>query len=524
MTHRPLRAVVTLLAAMVTMAIGAASAQAAITTVTNDAAGALQIANAMKSPSANVTGAGFDSAMGAANGTADSPFGNYFPTNGTTWGILTTGDVQQADEDQDNFSSVDTGANDQVRGVSDEDVTIFKVNLTVPQGNNCLRFDFQFLSEEYPDFIGSNVSDSFVAEMDVSNWTTTSGSAPPTAPNNFAFDQNGNPISINTSGPLAMSEAEAAGTTYGGATPLLSASTEVTPGNHVLYLSILDQGDSIYDSAVFLDNLVVGFVPNPQEQCQEGAQQLDYAVTLSPATATNPVGTQHTVTANVTEPDDPAPGKTVFFQVSGANSTSGTAVTNSSGDATFTYTGANAGDDTIVACVDEDDDGNYCEAGEATASASKTWEAANGPAGWMSGEGRLTQGAQTLDYAYIMDCDADKAPRFTGRRNGQKLSVSDVTSMTCSDDPGQEPAVPGAAFDTMVGSGTGKLGSTNVVVEFEFVDGGLDNTDDYARVVVERASNGEVLFEAEAEPIPPYGGGTRLGRNTANPASTPCPC
>ena len=72
------------------------------------------------------------------------------------------------------------------------------------------------------------------------------------APHNFAFDSAGKVISINTAG---FSEAEAAGTTYDGSTPLLRASRPVTPGTHSLYLSVFDQGDSVFDSAAFLDNL-----------------------------------------------------------------------------------------------------------------------------------------------------------------------------------------------------------------------------------------------------------------------------
>ena len=52
-----------------------------------------------------------------------------------------------------------------------------------------------------------------------------------------------------------MRRSLARGTTFDGATRLLRASTKITPGRHRLYLSIFDQGDRIYDSAVFLDNL-----------------------------------------------------------------------------------------------------------------------------------------------------------------------------------------------------------------------------------------------------------------------------
>ena len=78
-------------------------------------------------------------------------------------------------------------------------------------------------------------------------------------------------------------------------------------------------------------------------------------------TAANPVGTSHTVTATVTNPDDsPRCGVTVAFVVTGANSgATGTAYPRpaspaADGKVEFTYTGANAGDDTINASITVD--------------------------------------------------------------------------------------------------------------------------------------------------------------------------
>jgi hypothetical protein len=158
-----------------------------------------------------------------------------------------------------------------------------------------------------------------------------------------------------------------------------------------------------------------------------------------------------------------------------------------------------------------------CDPGEVTDTASKTWTS-GGPvaiAGWMAGEGRLRDGTKKMDYAYVLDCDATKAPKFKGL-NGQTLVVGDVTSNTCTDDPAKTPAKSDAPFDTMEGSGTGTLGSTAVKVEWKFVDGGVAGSGDSAKIVVKNATTDAVLFSSEAAPIPSYGGGTREGRNTAN--------
>lgn len=78
-------------------------------------------------------------------------------------------------------------------------------------------------------------------------------------------------------------------------------------------------------------------------------------VGLSPATATNPVGTSHTVTALAqTASLAPVPGATVNFAVlTGPNAgKTGSAVTNANGQATFTYSDTGgAGTDTIQASI-----------------------------------------------------------------------------------------------------------------------------------------------------------------------------
>lgn len=96
-----------------------------------------------------------------------------------------------------------------------------------------------------------------------------------------------------------------------------------------------------------------------------------FSLTLTPASATNPTGTPHTVTATLTDTAAGAPvaGATLGFTVTGANTTSGTGTTDGAGQATFTYTGTSSGTDTISATYDDNGDG----AAEATAAATKEW-------------------------------------------------------------------------------------------------------------------------------------------------------
>jgi Bacterial Ig-like domain (group 1)/Beta-propeller repeat len=97
-------------------------------------------------------------------------------------------------------------------------------------------------------------------------------------------------------------------------------------------------------------------------------------LTLSPPTATNPVGAQHCVTATVEDAaGNPVPDVTVQFMVTGAVTTSGSATTDENGEAEFCYQGpALPGADAITAFADTDDDGTQ-DVGEPSGAATKTW-------------------------------------------------------------------------------------------------------------------------------------------------------
>jgi Bacterial Ig domain/PKD domain len=240
-----------------------------VTPVSSDNTGAAAVAAAMMANPAAVTGASFAAVppINQPNGTSTAL--GAMPTNGSTFGLLTSGQASFADDA--NTSESTTGDDDgpNVRGDTDHDVTVLKIDLTVPAGANCLRLDFVFLSEEFPEYVNTVYNDGFIAELDTSTWTTAGSDI--TAPDNFAFDTTGAVISINSTGATGMSLANAAGTTYDGATALLQASTQTTPGSHSLYLSIFDQGDQAWDSAAFIDNIRFAAVANPSVSCAEGA-------------------------------------------------------------------------------------------------------------------------------------------------------------------------------------------------------------------------------------------------------------
>jgi hypothetical protein len=301
-----------------------------------------------------------------AAGTHTGALGLSFPQEGTSFGILATGLVESADDPDTNNGETlgGTGAGDDVsftlsglNTAAGEDLVQLTLVLTAPVESDCLLFRFAFYSEEFPDFVNRGFNDTFVALLNGSN---------------IAFDTMGDPIDVNTNfGFDPANPNPNTGTTYDGTTGLLEAAGPVVGGSaNTLVLSIEDQGDSILDSAVFLDKLRFVFT---DDNCEPGAQQVEEILTLTPEDADNPIGTSHTVTATVLTGPFPVDGEDVVFTVTGANPTSGSAVTDLAGVATFTYTGTNPGVDTITAFLDLDGDGVQDPEETAMDTATKEW-------------------------------------------------------------------------------------------------------------------------------------------------------
>ena len=383
--------------AMLSLALGGTRAEAQVTPVTSDAAGATTVAQALAAEPTGIT-ATFDTIPSGAPAATVSGFAG-FPTDGTSAAMLTSGAAADAILPQSDGASTALGGGP-VRGGNEHDVTVLRIPINVPAGANCLALDFRFLSEEFPDFVGSTVNDAFVAELDASTWSTTFDGAV-IAPGNFAFDPRGSAVSVNSSFADATSGAEAAGTVYGGATPILEAKTQVTPGAHVLFLSLFDQGDGILDSAAIIDRLRFTTVANPETACARGATQNRYSLALTPAAASAPQGMSQAASATVTRDGAPIGGQTVSFTVSGANSTSGTATTDGSGVATFSYTGANAGVDTVTACVDANGNGSCGDVGDAVGSVRRVFTPD------VDRDGRLDSADNCPSNANVDQADAD---------------------------------------------------------------------------------------------------------------------
>jgi len=127
------------------------------------------------------------------------------------------------------------------------DLCGFTVKLKVPANAKGLAFDFIFFSAEYPEYVGTQFNDSFNVMLKSELFD-----------GNVAFDNKGNPISINNVLFNTFGNA-LAGTGYdngiGGSTGWLTTTVPLVPGETItIRFVIYDEGDHIYDSDVLLNN------------------------------------------------------------------------------------------------------------------------------------------------------------------------------------------------------------------------------------------------------------------------------
>jgi hypothetical protein len=201
-----------------------------------------------------------------------------FPLSGPDFGLLTSGDpelllndpaipdtIEYNDEEDSGKALEDSEGLATLRGTSVHDATTLKIDVQVPAGRNCLALSYRFLSDEFPEFVGSQYNDAFIAELDKTTWFANDANEI-VAPDDFATRAGGRPVSVNGVGPTAVSNVEAAGTTFDAATGLVTSKIPTTAGAHSVYLSIFDQSDHRYDSVVMLDRLA--FITEDPSTCK----------------------------------------------------------------------------------------------------------------------------------------------------------------------------------------------------------------------------------------------------------------
>jgi hypothetical protein len=146
------------------------------------------------------------------------------------------------------------------------------LTLNLPEGVNRLSFAYNFLTAEFPEFIGKQYNNTFIALLtdnagarEIARADVNSSNFAPASASIAA----GSGFDIFTEAPVSMDDTfYTTGQPDAGLTGFQSASVSVAGGGTVvLEFSIEDLGDGVLDSSVILDNLVVSSLqvvdPNP---------------------------------------------------------------------------------------------------------------------------------------------------------------------------------------------------------------------------------------------------------------------
>jgi hypothetical protein len=242
------------------------------------------LAAAIVADPSTLTGATFVDRPNGGNptATANTGFGSRIVVlAGTNMAVLSTGDATDANTVQTQSSGGDFGTPSVADNSPDtvvrggHDVTVLQLNVVVPAYADCLGLDVNYLSSDAPvvsvgSVIDDDYIDGFIAELDPATPWSIAGqqpaasgqySASQAAPADFAVTSQDDFLDANLMLAPGQGYADAQnifyanGTPYSAGTGWLGAFRPVTPGTHVVDLSIFDRGDQHVDSTVLLDGL-----------------------------------------------------------------------------------------------------------------------------------------------------------------------------------------------------------------------------------------------------------------------------
>jgi hypothetical protein len=202
-------------------------------------------------------------------GYSATPLANFPPGNKISFGILSSGKV--ADIPLPNTSGSQGTDLGPIGAIGD--TATLNLNIPVPKGAKSIGFNFTFLSEEYPEYVGSVYNDFFSARLNGKE---------------IAKDINNKPIDVNSN--FFSKTLIPKGTFFDGQTPPLNVRAAVPNGasSVALQLSVGDVGDGVYDSAAFVSNIKYIF-PEQKLFLDFGADQAKYnKITYSKPAFTEP--------------------------------------------------------------------------------------------------------------------------------------------------------------------------------------------------------------------------------------------
>jgi hypothetical protein len=223
-----------------------------------------------------------------------------FPTEGNSYLVISSGCASEA------FSPNEGNLSCELEGIkttAGQDMVQLTVDTDVPEGAQCWMVDWKSFSEEYPEYVDSMYTDAFLIEVGSSDISEVDLIV--TAPNNVAYDANGALININTTGALGMTASNAEGTTYDGATDLLTTRAPLPEGASTLRLifTVLDLGDGNNDSAAFIDNVRFSTSPCDAPETQPAAKNWRPVITLQASSVTVEEGVRASLSGSYGDTD-----------------------------------------------------------------------------------------------------------------------------------------------------------------------------------------------------------------------------
>ena len=178
-----------------------------------------------------------------------SSLGPFSAQNAPTTALISTGNVDNIEDLQDYDypgSGADTSAGDHATLAFD---------IQVPQYAESFSFNFNFLSREYPEWVGQAYNDTFEVWLDSQSYQ-----------GQIVFDAFGNPVTVNNALFAVTNPADLVGTGFDqdGATGWVTTIAPVTGGETIsISFEIYDVADGVWDSAVLIDNFQFSENPPP---------------------------------------------------------------------------------------------------------------------------------------------------------------------------------------------------------------------------------------------------------------------